>query len=198
MPDLYALGEYPDLYVDACCINSTDDCLFISLWGRDTAIQELLARLSLPISQNGLNALHVMEGNASYRACFRDIERFDKRTTRAFQKTRFGSLVQVWLFDLRCTCPDRVNLDAVLLTEHDTFSDALQKRLWQRVKDLCPLPLLDQWQFEVITWLNEQQAIQPAKTILGRLSAWEISLDQNAMAEHLGHLIREGILTTEP
>jgi len=84
------------------------------------------------------------------------------------------------------------------LSEHDTFSEPLEKRLWQRVKDLCPLPLLDHWQFEVMNWLNEQQAIQPAKTNLGRFNAWEIFLDQNAMAEHLGHLIRAGFLTTEP
>lgn len=197
MADLFAIGEYPDLYADACCVSSDGDCLFLSLWGRDTAIQELLARLTLPPAQNGLDALHIMEGGNQHRVRFRDMDNYEKRTTRAFQKTRFGSLVQVWLFDQRCVSPDRANLEAVMLIERET-SESIENRLWQRINDLCPLPLLDHWQVQVMAWLHQQNAIVPAQNSLGRLNAWEIKLDQNAMAMCISEMIRTGHLTIEP
>lgn len=197
MPNLFAIEEYPDLFADACCVSSDDDCLFLSFWGRDTATQELLARLTLPLSQDGLDTLHIMEGEAAYRVRFRNMDNYDKRTTRAFQKTRFGSLVQVWLFDLRCVSPDRANLETIMLLEPND-PKVVEDRLWQRITDLCPLPLLDHWQAEVMTWLHQQQAILPAETSLGPLCAWEIKLDQIATATRLSELIRTGLLTIEP
>lgn len=196
MPNLYAIREYPELFADACCVNSDDDCLFLSLWGRDTAVQELLARLTLPLSQDGIDTLHIMEGETTYRVRFRNMDNYDKRTTRAFQKTRFGNLVQVWLFDLRCVSPDRANLESIVLIERDD-PELINSKLWQRVTDLCPLPLLDHWQEEVMSWLH-QQAIFLAETSLGPLCAWEIKLDQAVIATRLSGLIRTGVLTIEP
>ena len=197
MPELLAIGEYPDLYADACCASRDDDCLFLSLWGRDTAIQELLARLTLPPSQNGIDALHIQQGETQHRVRFRDMDRYSKRSTRIYRQTRFGSLVQLWLYDQRCVSPDRANLEAIALLEREA-PEAVDDRLWVRVKDLCPLPLLDHWAGDVMTLLHTQHAILPAEFSLGPLCAWEITLDDQALATSLSGMIRSGVLTTEP
>lgn len=197
MPDLLAIGEYPDLYADACCASSDDDCLFLSVWGRDTAIQELLARLTLPPSQNGLDALHIQQDKTERRIRFRDMDCYSKRSTRVFRQTRFGSLVQLWLYDQRCVSPDRANLEAIVLLEREA-PEAVDNRLWVRVKDLCPLPLLDPWQGDVMTLLHTQHAILSAGFSLGPLCAWEIKLDEQALATSLSGMIRCGVFTPEP
>jgi len=43
---LMQLDVIPDLYVDASLVDTCDKLLFLSLWGRDTAIQEFLAGIS--------------------------------------------------------------------------------------------------------------------------------------------------------
>jgi len=45
---LASILECPDLSVDVCVVDKqTHDLIFISVWGRDTAVQQLLARLTL-------------------------------------------------------------------------------------------------------------------------------------------------------
>ena len=46
--NLAQLKELPDLSVDACVVDQvTGQLIFLSVWGRDTAITELIARLTL-------------------------------------------------------------------------------------------------------------------------------------------------------
>ena len=43
---LFKLRELSDLFADACVRDEAGQLMFLSLYGRDTAIQQLLARLS--------------------------------------------------------------------------------------------------------------------------------------------------------
>jgi len=53
---LMQVDEAPELFADAILVDAADNLLFLSLWGRDTALQEFLARLSLPSHEGGLDS----------------------------------------------------------------------------------------------------------------------------------------------
>ncbi|WP_427997841.1 hypothetical protein, partial [Xanthomonas hortorum] len=138
---------------DACVCGDQGDLVFLSVWARDTAVQQLLARLTLGRDEDGLGQLHLINEHGGNVPVFvGSIDRFDKRLTRAYRRTLFGSMVNLWLFDRRCIQPDKTNASAVaLLPRHATDPTS---RLWHLVKDTCPLPLLDHWQEPVLALLR--------------------------------------------
>src|SRR5690606_20586481 len=102
-PPLYRLDECPELMADACVGDERGNLVFLSVWARDTAVQEFLARLTLARSEQGLDQFHIVtEHGASIPVFVGNVEHLEKRTTRAFRRTLFGSLVHLWLFDKRC------------------------------------------------------------------------------------------------
>ena len=44
---LYRIDECPDLMADGCIADENGNLVFLSIWARDTAVQEFLARLTL-------------------------------------------------------------------------------------------------------------------------------------------------------
>src|SRR5690606_13816472 len=125
--------------------------VFLSVWARDTAVQEFLARLTLGRSNEGLDRFHVVTEDASIPVFVRDVENLEKRTTRAYRRTLFGSLVHLLLFDKRCVKPDKANASALALLPKGV-SDYTE-RLWALVQETCPLPLLDHWRDAVLELL---------------------------------------------
>ena len=190
---LFHVEECPDLYVDACICDEQRNLIFLSAWGRDTAMQEFLARLSLGPAENGLEQFHIIM-NEQRIPVFPDAEVLEKRTTRQLRGTLFGSLLHLWLFDQRCAQPDRANLYAYALI------DPTQQpfhRLWPLVVDTCPLPFLPHWRDPVMSVLTEKNMLQRLPGAVGQVAAWRLSLQLDVLEEALGELIREGTLTTE-
>ena len=68
-----------------------------------------------------------------------NVENLEKRSTRVFRRTLFGSMVNLWLFDRRCVKPDKANAGALALLPRD--SSHRTDRLWTLVQDTCPLPV---------------------------------------------------------
>ena len=59
---LMQIDVIPGLYVDASLVDAYDKLLFLSLWGRDTAIQEFLAGISLANEEGGINSFFLSTG----------------------------------------------------------------------------------------------------------------------------------------
>jgi hypothetical protein len=57
---LYRIDECPDLMADGVVGDENGNLVFISLWARDTAVQEFLARLTLGRDEQGLDQFHVI------------------------------------------------------------------------------------------------------------------------------------------
>jgi hypothetical protein len=194
---LYRIDECPDLMADACVCGEQGDLIFLSLWARDTAIQQFIARLTLGRDEEGLDQFHlVTEEGGSLPVFINSVERLEKRLTRAYRRTLFGSVVNLWLFDTRCTRPDKSNASALALLPC-SVSDSTA-RLWQLVKDTCPLPLLDHWQDPVLALLRERDMLRALPTAFGPLQGFCLKLDVPAVTTVLGDLIRSGALTAHP
>ncbi|WPL83442.1 hypothetical protein SD446_11340 [Bordetella hinzii] len=51
---LYRIDECPDLMADGCVGDEQGNLVFLSIWARDTAVQEFLARLTLSRDEHRL------------------------------------------------------------------------------------------------------------------------------------------------
>ncbi|KVC95082.1 hypothetical protein WI77_10595 [Burkholderia ubonensis] len=193
---LYPIDECPDLMADACVGDDHGELVFLSVWARDTAIQAFLARLTLGPNEQGLDRVYLVTEGASVPVIVGNVERLDKRSTRAFRRTLFGSLVNLWLFDKRCVKPDKANATALALLPRTAASRT--DRLWSLVRDTCPLPLLDHWHDTVLELLTHGDMLTRLPLALGPLDGYRLAIDVPALTAALGERIRDGRLTASP
>jgi hypothetical protein len=193
---LYRIDECPDLMADGCVADDQGNLVFLSIWARDTAVQEFLARLTLGRDEQGLDQFHlVTEQGSSLPVFVGNADRLEKRTTRAYRRTLFGSLSNVWLFDRRCVRPDKSNASALALLPRD--STHRLDRLWMLVQETCPLPLLDHWRTTVLDLLQSQEMLSRLPFALGPLEGHRLAIDVPALTKTLGVLIRNGELRAD-
>jgi hypothetical protein len=194
-PSLYRLAECQDIMADACVCDDTNRLVFLSLWGRDTAVQQFLARLELsPSEDDRLDQFHLVSAeNTAIPVGVPDTDGLKKITTRAYQRTLFGSLVHSWLFDFRCIRPDKANSSAlsILPKGHPNRT----QRIWSLVQDTCPLPLLSHWSDTVLELLMSQDMLLSLPFALGQVEGIRIKLDVEVLKIELGNRIRSGILS---
>lgn len=123
---LYRIDECPDLMADGCVGDEHGNLVFLSAWARDTAVQEFLARLTLGRDEQGLDKFHVITNEgASVPLIVGNVENLEKRITRAYRRTLFGSLTNVWLFDRRAVKPDKANASALALLPRESAHRAV-------------------------------------------------------------------------
>jgi len=190
---LYRIDECPDLMADGCIGDEHGNLVFLSIWARDTAVQEFLARLTLGRDEQGLDQFHIVtEQGGSLPVFVGNVDNLEKRITRAYRRTLFGSLTNVWLFDRRCVKPDKANASALALLPRESANRT--DRLWTLVQDTCPLPLLDHWRGTVLELLQSRDMLTRLPLALGPLEGHRLAIDVTALSTALGELIRNGTL----
>lgn len=202
MPDpssqrLFRIIECSDLMADACVCDDSGNLVFLSVWARDTSVQQFLARLTLGVDENGLDRFELVcedPGDESdpVTVMVGNVGRLEKRATRVFRRTLFGSMLNLWLVDRHCVKPDKTNSTALALLRREDANRT--DRLWALVRDTCPLPLLDHWRDAVMNLLVERSMLVPLPTALGPLEGHRLAIDVPALTTALGDLIRAGIL----
>lgn len=163
--NLFEVDDMQGVYADGFVTDEAAHLLFGSFWGRDTAIQGLLARLSLPTSEGGLYRLKLVDcdSQSSRELVIGDADRLAKLTGRMPKANLFGDVVQLWLYDNQVLSPDLGARRALRLlpAEVDDFNAALDGTLagvsvWDLVKAVCHLPLLDAWRQDVLDLARAQ------------------------------------------
>ena len=193
---LYRIDECPDVMADACVGDDQGNLIFLSIWARDTAVQQFLARLTLGRDEQGLDQFHIItDQGGSVPVFIGNVDRLEKRVTRAYRRTLFGSLTNVWLFDRRCVKPDKANASALALLPRD--STHRLDRLWKLVRDTCPLPLLDPWREPVLELLQAKSMLTRLPFALGALEGHRLAIDVPTLTQVLGGLIRSGALVAD-
>lgn len=192
---LCQVAECPDLMSDGCLRDEQGQLLFLSLWGRDTAIQELLARLTLvPDEEQHLASLTLInEFSSKISISVGDIDRLEKRTTRTVPNTLFGPLIHLWLLDKRCIAPDKSNGISLAIFPRDVGNRA--QRLWALTQATCPLPLLDHWRDCVLPLLRSRGMLTELTPSVGDFEGYRLALDVPALTLGLGDLIQRDVLT---
>lgn len=202
-PLLYRIKELADLYADACVRNEAGQLLFLSVFGRDTSVQQLLASFALGAKDGGLTQFKLQTpGVADQLVLIGDANRLEKLTGRLPRQNLFGNLTHAWIFDPVVVVPDRANriVWRVFGEPRDPYAPAQRERftaeLWATLKQLMPVPLLDHWRepvlraaAEYVTWLDELSAPP-----VGPVSGYKLQLPEAFLAT-LSTLVRDGELS---
>lgn len=198
------MEELSDLFIDACLCDENLNLIFMSVWGRDTAIYELLGRITLnasdPLSLRSFNLILDEQRIPVYL----NVDLLEKRLTRGYKGTYFGSLVHVWLFDNRIAVPDLANHSTYLLentvqavSDISALSELELQKLWSQIVELAPFPLLDHWRERVMQEVVRHHMVRLMKPLLGQLTCWRIHLNADVIQNHISHMIRSGLLTAK-
>ncbi|MCX8967321.1 hypothetical protein EHW66_20795 [Erwinia psidii] len=190
MTSLLQLNEIPHIMADGYLCDERRSLIFLSVWGRDTAIQELLARLTLK-NEEALTQFTLTDSALNEHVIFPGYgDNLDKRASR-HTRTRFGTLVHCWLFDKRCLAPDRANGQAFLLLSGDY--PHWRERIWALLAQTTTLPLQTHWQETVLALLQDTQMLTALPGGYGSLTGWQLLLD----TPRLNGLISAAILCGE-
>jgi hypothetical protein len=184
---LFKLKELSDLYADACVRDESGQLMFLSLYGRDTVIQQLLAAITLKVTEGGLNTFHLEDPDGQGHVVYvGDADRLEKFTGKLPRGNLFGNLVHIWLYDSVLTRPDRSNRVAWVLVDdvQDETSrrEAIWRRIWELYKLLSPVPLLDAWEAAVLSRTSGEVVTLMRETAyppLGRIDAARIRLSDS-------------------
>ena len=188
LPTLMEVVEAPGLFADALLTDERGSLLFLSLWGRDTAVQELLARMTLANDEGGIRTLHINAEDGPQAVHLDRMPSMDKHTGRMPPRNLFGDLIQLWVYDKLAIEPDRANRRALMLHRPDDPDAVLQERLWNLVREVCHLPLLAEWREPVLAMLELNAWMQPLQ---GRsIAAWRLELGDPKLEQEISLRIR--------
>lgn len=203
---MYRVKEVSDLFVDTCVRHpQTGAVLFLSIYGRDTALLEFFASFSLPKSQGGLNEFTLLDPDGVPSTVFvPEPSRLDKLTGKLPKANLFGNLAHAWLFDGVVTAADKANRTAWgLYPTHGIDGRAVDPqeiadRLWQQILDLSPVPLAADWRDQVmsllgqgfVTWLDQPDNLNPP---LGPIMACRVDLSQRFI-DRVSQSVKAGAL----
>lgn len=151
---MFRIKEVADVFVDACVRDEEGRLLFLSCFGRDTAIQQLLAAFYLKPTEGGLETFQLVEPGAAVHAAgdlvrVGNAEHLQKLAGRLPRENVFGNLTHTWIYDSVIVRPDRAIRTAWVLDPQNSAerrSDQVLIRVWEVFKLLSPVPLLDEWQ----------------------------------------------------
>jgi len=204
MPEshLMQLDAAPELFADAMLVDAYDNLLFLSLWGRDTALQEFLARVSLANHDGGLDRFFLNVGIKATGEPRRKLVQIGKadqlshHTGRMPTNNVFGNMAHLWLFDKSIAEPDLANRRTMALFKQGESANAqgAHHRIWQLAKAICHLPLLDHWADAVINIFYEREWIKDCNGIGVNGALIDLSLSEE-IEEEITHLIKDGTLT---
>lgn len=201
---LFKLRELSDLFADACVRDEAGQLMFLSLYGRDTAIQQLLAAFTLKVNEGGFDSFHLQDpAGEAHLVHVGNADRLEKFTGKLPRDNLFGNLVHLWLYDPALIRPDRSNRVAWVLVEGVNDPSARTEAIWSRAWWLCkllsPVPLLDTWQAPVLARTGNEVVTLMAQTPyppLGRIAAARVSLPDH-FPETVSGMVKAGELALE-
>jgi len=192
-----SVDEAPGIHADAF-LTDQSYLRFLSVLGRDTEMQEFLARLSLSSKEGGLQAFWVNTDPPKY-VQIGDIGRFEKLSGRMPKGNLFGEVTHLWLYDRTAVEPDYAGRRALFLfqPEEDTSEnrESLNERLWSMVRETCHLPLLPLWRDVVLRGFAEHGFLRRLEGV--GIVANEVTLPEQEVEAVVTGWIRAGQLSLD-
>lgn len=188
------LPEVPGVFCDAHLVDETG-LRFLSVWGRDTAIQEFLARLSVPERDGGIRSFWIGTPGQEGAHCVPSVgtDRLMRLTARRTGSV-FGELIHLWLYDRLAVDPDRSNGRALLL--HHSEANDLTGALWELLKQTLWVPVLDHWRDLLLSHLDEMGCLTRLDGFCVGAFAIDLS-NRERIEQEVSFLVRGGRLQIE-
>lgn len=199
---MYTLLEQSDVFVDAAASDHRSQLLFVSVYGRDTSIQQFMARLHQGSREGGIDDLTVCDHESpsskqstQLQVLVGDPKRLQKLTGRMPRTGLLGNLVHAWIFDPSLLEIDHTAHAAWLFRQAAKVDQAAHEQLeleatWRLVQELSPVPLLSHWCVRVLAYLQSRRClVKPLQ--LGPLSALRIEVPEG-FADWVSERVQDG------
>ncbi|PRY06106.1 hypothetical protein [Paraburkholderia sp. BL25I1N1] len=202
---LYPIKELQDIFIDACVRAPDGELAFVSVFGRDGAVQQLYASLHLGVQEGGIRQITLINPGSSQTIAavpIGDPRRLDKYSGRLPKDNLFGNLVHTWIYDESLLTPSKATGSAWLLVDRETQAHdeaSLEARVWSLIEQLSPIPLLPHWRSLVLAELSGQlvsRLDQTPYSPVGRIHAFRIALP-DSFTEAISSLVRSGALAID-
>ena len=181
---LYRIDECSDVMADACVGDDQGNLIFLSIWARDTAVQQFLARLTLGRDEQGLDQFHVItDQGGSVPVFVSNVDRLEKRMTAPT-----GERCSVRCPTCGCSTAAASSPTRPTPAHWHCCPGSAHRldRLWMLVRDTCPLPLLDHWRETVLELLQTREMLARLPFALGSLEGHRLAIDVPALTLALG------------
>lgn len=196
---LYVIREQGDVFVDAAAADDHGQLLFVSLYGRDTAIQQFMSRLHLRGKEGGVDRLRFADPETyevELEVLVGDPNRLDKVTGRLPKENLFGNLVHAWIFDSSVVEVDKASRSGWYMHSTTTgpASNESARHIWSLVTSLSSVPLMEHWQEPVVEMLGTE-GIRSSRAV-GHVAATRVALPDDFEAQVSG-LVIDGTLAPD-
>lgn len=175
------IREVHGIYVDAVLTDEADNLIFISLWGRDTSIRELQARITLGDTDSGLTGLNIYRSGTGVK---KYVDLFNaaslEQITGRISDSIFGDLVHCFLYQKAVVYPDLANHRSILIHQDGVSEADHISTMWNIIKAICPVPLLDHWCDVLLPIMKESGMISSLSGI--NQCGTKIAIDEEQMA----------------
>jgi hypothetical protein len=222
---LWRIKEFSDVFLDALVRNEAGQLMFASLYGRDTAIQQLLAAFSLPLSSGGVDRITLVQVEAPPRpgsgvagivdlfpemppaedhrgiAFIGDSSRLTKLAGKLPRRSLFGPVSHVFIYDPQVVDPDTANGRAWVLT-FDTEEAVHRDAVWAMIQRISPVPLIETWRDSVLASLGDtivadlNHQAKVTWPTMGPVRASQINLGES-FPKAISELVKNRVLTRQ-
>jgi hypothetical protein len=204
---LYRVREMSDVFVDACVRDASGNLLFLSCYGRDTALTQLFAAFSLSPTDGGFAQITLeADDGRVHRVSVASADRFKKLAGRLPKENLFGNIAQTWIYDPIVLTPDRSNRIGWVLLDLDSVANKsaviqaeIDRRIWAMYQILSPVPLLPAWERPIRDATREAVHDMQASSFpsLGRVAALLVRLPDR-FGEQVSQLVKAGVIGIVP
>ncbi len=201
---MFRIREVADVFVDACVRDESGQVLFLSCYGRDTAIQQLFAAFNLRTSEGGLEVFHLRRPDAESReegerVQVGDADGLQKLSGRLPRDNVFGNLAHTWIYAPAIVRPDRATRTAWVidpLAKLKADPERVANRVWEVFRLLSPVPLLEAWRPTLLDCCYAACVTDLGETAfppLGCVSAHKVSVP-DSFVDTVSSLVKNGDL----
>ncbi|MDZ7922874.1 MAG: hypothetical protein U5M23_02195 [Marinagarivorans sp.] len=184
-----------DLFVDAFLVDG-ERWLFTSLWGSETTIQQFFARIELRDDENGLRHFTIRNPatGAEVRVSTADNKEMSKQTAKTPSHSIVGEICHCFIFNKALVQADRLAGNTFVFAMPGE-ADVDEARVWQAVKELSHIPLMDHWQSILIPLFFERNWMTPLRGL--NTQAFKIFMDNEEFNALVSDLVKRRILTLD-
>lgn len=185
------IKQQSNIFCDAFVANDTG-ILFASIWGRNTSLQQFLARMELPDNQGGISEL-TFETSEEISQTFvlQNVKNMQKLSGRIPETIYGNDLSHIFIYDKSTASIDYGAYKATVLYLNDTQID--DKAVWRILKELSPIPLLDIWMAQIINLCHREDYIDKVNGF-GDISALIIQLNEADFECFVSNMIKNQTL----
>lgn len=185
MSVLYRIEGFTDLWADACLRNDEGQLQFLSFYGRDTSCMQFIAAMELGAKEGGVRRFTLAaENGSSHGVEVGSTERLGKFSGRLPRQNLFGPLSQMWVYDRCLQEIDKAHRIGWVVHQQGQGEDVgIDAKVWELLKQLSPVALLDHWCDPLMTWCHAQRAVAEVGSEryppIGPIRAVRVSLSEH-------------------